>query len=159
SFTSSPAGATFQCSLDSAAFSTCTSPQAYSSLAIGSHNFRVRAVNAAGTDGSPASFTWSITAASLPDTTITSSPAAPTTTTRATFTFTSTPSGATFQCSLDSAAFSTCTSPRNLTGLALGSHTFQVRAANANGTDPTPASFTWTITSGTTGGLVAAYGF
>src|SRR5262249_46607874 len=34
------------------------------------------------------------------------------------------------------------------------------RAVNANGTDPTPASFTWTITSGTgPGGLVAAYGF
>jgi hypothetical protein len=159
-FTATPsAGATFQCAMDAAPFATCTSPQNYTGLAVGSHTFQVRAVNTAGPDATPASFTWTISG-TAPETAITSSPSNPTTSTSASFTFTATPSaGATFQCALDAAAFATCTSPRNLTGLAVGSHTFQVRAVNASGTDATPASFTWTINAGAPAGPVAAYGF
>src|SRR5262249_48486532 len=60
--TSTPSGATFQCALDGAAFAACSSPQAYSSLAVGLHSFQVRAVNGSGTDLSPALYTWTITA-------------------------------------------------------------------------------------------------
>src|SRR6185436_2127340 len=102
-FASSPAGATFECALDGSAFAACSSPQTYAALTAGSHTFQVRAVNAFGTDASPAAFTWTI--GSLPDTTISSSPAASTTSTSASFTFTSTPSGATFECALDGGAF------------------------------------------------------
>jgi hypothetical protein len=82
---------------------------------------------------------------SPPDTTITSGPSGTVNSTAATFTFTaSEPS--TFTCSLDGAAFTGCSSPATDSGLADGSHTFQVRATDGAGnTDPTPAEQTWTI--------------
>jgi hypothetical protein len=64
----------------------------------------------------------------------------------ASFTFSSSEPGSTFECSLDSAAFSTCSSPTTYTRLANGSHSFQVRAIDAaRNTDPTPASRTWKV--------------
>src|SRR5262249_6816960 len=145
-FMSTPAGATFECALDAAGFVSCPTPVTFSSLAVGGHTFQVRAVNGGGTDATPAQFTWTITPLP-PDTSITSAPSAFTTSTSASFSFTSTPSGATFQCALDAAAFAACTSPQNLSGLAVGSPTFQVRASDANGTDPTPAAYAWTVLS------------
>ncbi len=158
SFTSTASGATFDCALDGAAFAACTTPKAYSGLAVGSHTFQVRSRDSAGTvDPSPASQTWTITApAAAPDTTITSGPAASTTSTSASFSFTSTASGATFDCALDGAAFAACTTPKAYSGLAVGSHTFQVRSRDSAGTvDPSPASQTWTITAPSTSGAPA----
>jgi large repetitive protein len=56
------ASLTFQCSLDSATvFGSCSSPQPYTNLTVGSHTFRVRAIDAAGNvDGSPASRAWTV---------------------------------------------------------------------------------------------------
>ncbi|HEV2814203.1 MAG TPA: hypothetical protein VGW10_13195, partial [Solirubrobacteraceae bacterium] len=81
-----------------------------------------------------------------PQTTIGSGPAAASRSTSATITFAS-ESNATFACKLDAGAWvAGCTSPRNLSSLGEGSHTFQVRATDAAGnTDPTPASHTWTV--------------
>ena len=130
SFSATPLGVTntFECSLDGVAFAACTSPRNYTSLTGGGHTFQVRSVNTAGTDPTPASFTWTVTP---PDTTITASPASASTSTSASFSFTAAPTGATFQCSLDGAAFTTCTTPTTYTGLASTSHTFQVRAVTS----------------------------
>jgi hypothetical protein len=81
-----------------------------------------------------------------PETTITSAPSDPTTSTSASFAFTSSESNSTFECKLDDGAFAACTSPKAYSGLGAGSHTFSVRAKDAAGnTDPTPATKTWTI--------------
>lgn len=84
-------------------------------------------------------------AAPAPNTVIDSGPAATTKLTSASFTFHSTRGGATFSCKLDSAAFATCSSPASYSGLAAGQHTFAVRATVKGSTDPTPATYTWTI--------------
>jgi hypothetical protein len=66
--------------------------------------------------------------------------------TSASLSFASTEGSSTFQCSLDGAAFGTCTSPSGYSGLAAGDHTFEVRATDAAGNqDTSPASRGWTI--------------
>jgi hypothetical protein len=77
--------------------------------------------------------------------TITGTPANPTSSTSATFSFTGAPSGGSYQCKLDAAAFAACTSPKTYTGLVTGSHTFQVLAVDKNKKQSTPVSFTWTV--------------
>ncbi len=143
-FSATQVGSSFQCKLDRAGFSPCTSPTNYTNLADGSHTFQVRATHGQATDTTPASFTWTI-ASTAPDTLIDSHPVDPTASTTATFTFSANQVGSSFECKLDGAGFSTCTSPTNYTNLADGSHTFQVRATHGQATDATPASFTWTI--------------
>jgi hypothetical protein len=62
---SSESGATFECALDTGTYAVCTSPKAYSGLTAGAHEFRVRAIDAAGNpDATPATHSWTITAPS-----------------------------------------------------------------------------------------------
>src|SRR5574338_391624 len=96
--------------------------------------------------GNTAATTLSRTYDSIsPDTTITSAPSNPTSSTSASFSFTSTEAG-TFECQLDASGFTACTTPKSYSGLTSGGHTFNVRAIDdAGNVDATPASFTWTI--------------
>jgi hypothetical protein len=144
-FTSTEAGS-FQCQLDGAGFVSCSSPQNYNNLSNSSHTFQVRAVDATGNiDPTPATYTWTIDTIA-PDTTITATPNNPSTSSAASFSFSSTETSS-FQCRLDGASFSACTNPKSYTGLAPGSHTFQVFAVDlAGNSDSTPASYTWTYT-------------
>ena len=55
---------------------------------------------------------------------------------------------ATFECSLDGALFGSCESPYEVNGLTAGPHVLRVRAKNvAGGVDPTPASYSWTVSA------------
>jgi large repetitive protein len=147
SFTSTEPGSTFECQLDGSGFSACTSPKTYTGLADGTHTFEVRAIDASSNvDPSPASYSWTIDTVA-PNTTITAHPDNPSHSVDASFSFTSTEPGSTFECQLDGGGFSTCTSPQTYTGLDYGNHTFEVRAIDGVGNpDPTPASYSWTIT-------------
>ena len=145
-FSSTPAGASFECKLDGGAYEACTSPKAYSGLSGGSHTFSVRAKDDAGNvDATPATQTWTVETPA-PDTSITSGPTGAVRSTSASFAFTATQAGSTFECKLDAGAWAACTSPRAYSGLSNGSHTFSVRAKDGAGNvDATPASVTWTV--------------
>ena len=59
---SPPAGITFQCSLDGASFSSCSSPKSYSGLVSGPHTFKVAAKNGSSGLGPQASRSWTVDA-------------------------------------------------------------------------------------------------
>jgi hypothetical protein len=143
---SHPSYSTFKCRLDSSpSFTACSSPDALSGLADGSHTFNVEALDADGTATRIANYTWTI------DTTapaLGSTPSNPSANTSPLLGFSHT-SYATFQCRLDGeSAFSSCSSPDSLSGLADGSHTFEVEALDADGLATQITSFSWTLSSG-----------
>ena len=71
------------------------------------------------------------------DTTIDSGPSGTVGSASATFAFSATAPGSSFECALDGAAFAACSSPKTYTGLGEGTHDFQVRATDpSNNTDP-----------------------
>jgi hypothetical protein len=152
-FSGSGGATAYECSVDGAGFTPCSSPYTTGTLSNASHTFRVRARDAAGNvDATPAQRNFSVNAGgggdiTPPQTTITAGPANGSTIsdTTPTFEFTSNEAG-TFQCSVDGGGFSGCTSPRTLGPLAEGEHSFQVRAVDtANNIDATPAIRTFTV--------------
>jgi hypothetical protein len=149
-------GLEFECRLgnqDEADFVACLSPQSYTDLSLGTYTFEVRAVDLAGNnDPTPAMYVWTVEEppppadTTPPETTIFSGPDTVTTDTSATFILSADEPDPAFECSLDGAAFTGCISPVEYTGLAVGGHTFLVRASDAAGnTDASPASYTWTV--------------
>ena len=113
--------------------------------ADGSYTVHIRAHdNAGNTETGPSrSFTIDNVA---PSTTVDSGPSDPSASADATFAFSATEGGSTFECELDGGGFSACSSPKSYTSLSDGSHTFEVRAVDVAGnTDATPAQSTWSI--------------
>ncbi|MCX6463890.1 MAG: right-handed parallel beta-helix repeat-containing protein [Pseudonocardiales bacterium] len=141
---------TFQCRLDGAAFAPCTSPVTYSGLAVGTHSVTIRAVDFSGNaDPTPVVHTWTVQAPDpfrAPVTTITSAPDTTTVSTAATFTFAADEEGVTFTCRLDGGPATPCTSPTGYSGLAVGTHVFEVVGTDPQGNvEASPATFTWTV--------------
>jgi hypothetical protein len=122
----------------------------FGALQDGTYSYTVTTTDAAGNEsqGSPISLTVDTAA---PETTIDPSSVPPTNTssTSASFTFSSSEANASFECSLDGAPFASCTSPKPVPdqgSLADSSHTFKVRATDAAGnTEGTPPSHAWTV--------------
>ncbi len=147
-FTSNPAGATFECRVDTEEFASCVSGVNYPGpLTEASHTFQVKATNGNGT-GTPASYTWTIDK-TAPNTTISAMPANPSPGKTSLFRYTSPETGSTFECKLapTQASFSDCTTqPKIYSNLADGNYTFEVQAKDAAGnTDASPAVYEWKV--------------
>ena len=119
--------ATFECSLDAAAFAACASPRSYTNLADGSHTFVVKATDTSG-NTAQASHAWTIDTAA-PTAVINDKPSDPSNDNSPSFAF-GADGPAQFQCRLDAGAFASCASPKSYSGLGEGLHTFAVRAAD-----------------------------
>lgn len=129
-FSASVASATFECSVDGAPPTSCTSPFTVSSLSEGAHVFTVRAIGADGEEGQLASFNWTVDV-TPPIVTITSGPDGLIYENTPTFEF-SADESAMFSCVVDGAPFS-CMSPTTLPSTPAGSYTFEVRATDQAG--------------------------
>lgn len=153
-------GSTFECSIDGATPTSCTTPFTTAPLADGPHTLEVQASDIAGnTDPTPASRAFTVDTSVPPDpldpadtdppeTTLTTKPKAKLKTkkksVKVTFAFSADEAGR-FECALDKASFSPCTSPLTLKAKK-GKHTFSVRAVDAAGnTDATPATTSFTV--------------
>jgi hypothetical protein len=138
---------TYKCDIDGMAPTDCDVDSYFPSLPGGPvHTLVVHAIDSAGNDDGAANGDRIDWALGVPATTITSSggavdgPTLP-------VTFNADEANATFECSLDGAAFAACSSPRTLTGLTDGAHNFKVRAVDVSGhPDPTPAELNFTVT-------------
>jgi len=145
-FASNKPKSTFRCRLDDEAFTSCVSPKTYSALLLGEHHFEVRATARRRADPTPAGYDWAVLDVRPPITSIEDAPPSSTISTHATFGFSSDEAGGRFECQLDGGAFTACTSPKTYNGLAIGSHTFAVRAIDiAGNVDQTPAPLSWAI--------------
>ena len=134
-FSSTEPGATFECSLDGAAFAACTvaadvhRPERSATTSCAS-----RATDADGNvDPTPAAYTWTVvepdTVGAGDDDRLRCRPIRPAAPTRR-FTFSRNEAGSTFECALDGARLRRLHLGQGYTGLAAGPHTFSVRATD-----------------------------
>jgi hypothetical protein len=141
-------GSRVWCSLDGGSAGACTSPKSYNSLRLGAHSFTVTAWNKQ--SNQTVTVPWTIVSqapppppAPAPTISMTSTPPSSTTDTGAAFAWT-TQNVTSVSCSLDGGSASACASPRQLTGLSAGGHTFVATVSGSGGT--ASASYSWTIT-------------
>ncbi|HET7418458.1 MAG TPA: Ig-like domain-containing protein [Solirubrobacterales bacterium] len=146
-FASSDADSSFACRFDAEAFAACAEPLAYpkTTLADGAHSFEVKATDPSGNvDATPAKRSFTVFTAA-PQTKVVSGPEGPTADTTPSYTY-SADETATFECRVDTALFASCAATgKELAVQAEGQHVFEVRARNAAGVDPTPASRTFIV--------------
>jgi len=146
---SSKTSVAFLCSLDGGGYVSCGSgtsgARSYAGpIAPGVHSFRVAAQSGA-TTTDPAVWTWTIDTTPPPAPTIVNHPADPTDQTSAAFSQADSETGVDYQCKLDGGSFQSCGGGKSYSGLALGGHTYQVKALDKAGNASGPTSFSWTI--------------
>jgi hypothetical protein len=155
-FTATQAGSRFECKLDGpggtmGTWTGCPSPSRYDGLADGGYAFSVRAIDGAGNaDPTPATASFSVDT-TTPETVISAGPAQtrpvePT----VQFTFSASEPGSRLECRLEGPGgvedWTPCGSPTTYSDLGAGGHRFLVRATDAAGnTDPSPATWTFTV--------------
>jgi hypothetical protein len=141
-------GSSFECKLDGGAFAACSSPFTTPALSDGSHTLSVRAADpATNEDPTPATRAFRVDA-TAPQTTITAAPKAKLKTKRrkakVSLSFAANEPGR-FECSLDGAAFTACSSPQTAK-VGKGKHVWAVRAIDRVGNvDGSPAQAKFTV--------------
>jgi hypothetical protein len=135
-FGSDEAGATFECRVYGGPFTPCTSPQAYAGLPDGSYGFDVRATDAAGNTGVPATRPFSVDT-TAPTLVITTGPLGTTRDVSPLFGF-AVAGALVAECSIDQGdpSFVPCSHPASHVAdqrLPDGTYTFRIRAVDASG--------------------------
>ena len=113
-------------------------------LSEGVYTARAEQVDAAGNTGLSAPITFTIDTGG-PGAAIIDKPGNPTSSSTATFRFSSTDPAATFRCRLDAGDFVPCSSPITYEELAPGTHVFAVNATDRAGNTGGNATYSWTI--------------
>jgi outer membrane protein OmpA-like peptidoglycan-associated protein len=144
-WTGAEAGGTYECALDGASFTACTSGSGFSVSGETSHTFQVRQVDAAGNPGATAEHTWTLDTTKPAAPSIGTKPAARSNVTAPTFTWTGGEGGGTFACSVDNAAFAPCVSGDTFPVSGQASHTFRVKQVDEAGNEGDAAEHTWTL--------------
>jgi hypothetical protein len=145
-----PTATSYECRLGAAAFASCPETGIeYTALSDGTYSFEVRGRNASGPDPTPAAYGWRVDTAP-PTTTLDLKPADPSPGTNITFTYHASETGSKFQCSLaaegQADSFASCIASKTYSGLADGTYTFKVQAADAAGNQQaSPTAYTWTV--------------
>jgi len=148
---STPTAASYECKLDAAAFAGCEASgiEYAGPLASGKHTFQVRGKSGIGILGPTTSYSWHVDT-TPPVATIDSHPVDHSPGASAPFTYHSSETGSSFECSLVEASapdtFATCpSSGKTYTELADGEYTFKVRATDPAGNQGAAAAFEWTV--------------
>lgn len=132
---------TFECDLDGAGFSACTSPQDLTGLADGAHHFQVRATDVAGNVSEASHYEWVVDTAP-PTTSITAQLDGD----RILFQMSSNETKVTYDCSLDGVPISPCSKEMLYEQLSAGAHNFLAKATDAAGNqDPVGATHQFVV--------------
>jgi MYXO-CTERM domain-containing protein len=163
-FTNTVSTVTYECKLDSGAWTTCGASYTTPTLVDGPHTLSVRSsesITDAGVivEDPPVTYTWTIDTVA-PDTTIATKPSDPSSSATGVFTFTSNEDPVTYACKLDTGDWASCTASYTTPELANGSHTLAVRATDTAGNvDASPATYTWSVEGSSVDGGVPDGGF
>jgi len=144
-------GIAFFCRIDGGSYSACSNGDTFGPLLEESHTFQVFARDGAGSDSSPADFTWFVDLTN-PVASIDSGPLDPTNSPDASFTISGTDNHSasedlTFHCQLDFGPWQPClsTSPVEYFGLDEGSHIIAVYATDEARNVSDPVFYEWLI--------------
>ncbi len=137
----------YECKVDAAAYTNCSSPTSLSGLADGPHTFSVRATDQVGLVSAPATYNW-IQDTQAPTIAFTQTPNPIENSGNAAFAFQVVAGDlASYECRIDGGPYQVCTSPRNLMGLADGNHSFSVIGRDSAGNASGAITYNWLIDS------------
>ena len=138
------AGGTFACSLGGSTFTSCTSPQTFTSQPDGSYVLQIRQTDYLGNQSDPSSVTWRVDATPPGQPVTGSGPPAATSVTNQSISFSGEADGA-FTCRLNSDDWVDCTTPFATGVLPDGQHRFEVRQTDRAGNTGEPKVIDWLL--------------